>query len=190
MEPRFFATPQELRAWLEAHHGTESELVVGLWKKASGRGGITWEQLVDEVLCFGWIDGVGGRIDEDARKIRITPRKKGSTWSNRNVARVEALRAEGRMTEAGEQAFAARREDRSGTYSFERTEEARLTPEQEAVFRADEGAWAWFQAQPPGYRRTALHLVVSAKREETRERRLRQLIACSAAGERIPQLRR
>lgn len=146
---------------------------------------------MDEVLCFGWIDGQGRKIDDDRRQIRITPRRKGSIWSARNVARVEALRSEGRMTPAGEAAFAARRTDRTGVYSHERAEEARLTPEQEAQFRANEAAWAWFTTTaPPSYRRTALHLVVSAKREETRARRLAELIECSARGERIKQLRR
>lgn len=190
MEPIFFTTPAELRAWLEEHHATANELVVGMWKRHTGRPTITWEELVDEVLCFGWIDGQGRKIDDDRRQIRITPRRKGSIWSARNVARVEALRSEGRMTAAGEAAFAARRADRTGVYSHERAEDAQLTPEQEAQFRANPAAWAWFEQAAPSYRRTALHLVVSAKREETRARRLAELIACSARGERIKQLRR
>lgn len=190
MEPTFFATAAELRAWLEEHHATADELVVGLWKKHTGRPTITWEELVDEVLCFGWIDGQGRKIDDERRQIRITPRRKGSIWSARNVARVEALRSEGRMTAAGEAAFAARRADRTGVYSHERAEDAQLTPEQEAQFRANAAAWAWFEQAAPSYRRTALHLVVSAKREETRARRLAELIACSARGERIKLLRR
>lgn len=190
MEPVFFTTPAELRAWLAEHHASADELIVGMWKKHTGRPTITWEELVDEVLCFGWIDGQGRKIDDDRRQIRITPRRKGSIWSARNVARVEALRAEGRMTAAGEAAFAVRTADRTGVYSHERAAEAALTPAQEAEFRAHPDAYAWFTAQAPSYRRTALHLVVSAKREETRARRLAELIECSARGERIKQLRR
>lgn len=190
MEPVHFETPERLRGWLSEHHATERELLVAVPKKASGLPGLTWEQIVEEVLCFGWIDGVSGRIDDDRRSIRITPRKARSTWSNRNVALVKKLRAEGRMTNAGEAAFAARDDKRTGTYSFERKEEAVLEPEQEARFRANAEAWAFFQQQAPWYRRTAIHLVISAKREATRERRLQQLIADSAAGRRLGQLSR
>ena len=190
VEPTFFATPGELRAWLEEHHDTARELVVGLFKKHTGKQGLSWEQLVDEVLCFGWIDGQGRRIDDERHQIRITPRRPGSIWSTRNMERMEVLRAEGRMRAAGEAAYARRKEERSGVYSHEREEPAQLSPEQEALFRAHPEAWQWFTAQAPSYQRTAIHLVVSAKREETRTRRLDDLIACSSEGLRIKQLRR
>ena len=189
-EPIFFAGPAEFRAWLERHHADRDELQVGFWKKATGKQGLSWAQAVDEALCFGWIDGRGTRIDEERHTVRFTPRRRGSVWSKRNISRIEALEAAGRMTAAGRAAFAAREEARSGLYSFERDEEAKLEPEQERRFRADSAAWQFFSSQPPGYRRTALHLVVSAKRPETRERRLDRLIADSAAGLRIKELRR
>lgn len=188
MDPTYFTTPEQLRAWLEEHHETADELVVGMHKVKSGIPSIRWEELVDEVLCFGWIDGQGRSIDEERRQIRITPRRKGSIWSKRNLGRVEMLRAEGRMRPAGEAAFAARKEARSGVYSFERDEPAVLTPDQEAQFRAHPEAYAWFTAQAPSYQRTAIHLVVSAKREETRARRLAELIDCSARGVKIKAL--
>jgi uncharacterized protein YdeI (YjbR/CyaY-like superfamily) len=149
---------------------------------------MTWEESVDEALCFGWIDGRRNSIDAESSMIRFTPRRKRSIWSNRNVARVEALEAEGRMRPAGRRAFEARDPERTGVYSAERERAARLEPEQEERFRANAKAWAFFQDQPPGYQRTALHLIVSAKRPETRERRLDQLIADSAAGRRLKQL--
>jgi uncharacterized protein YdeI (YjbR/CyaY-like superfamily) len=188
--PTFFATPAEFRDWLEQHHADEDELYVGFYKKATGKPGMTWAESVDEALCFGWIDGRRNGIDEESSMIRFTPRRKRSIWSKRNVERMAALDAEGRVRPAGRKAFEARSEDRSGVYSFERGEDAKLEPAQEKRFRADADAWEFFQAQPPGYRRTALHLVVSAKRPETRERRLDQLIADSAAGRRLKQLTR
>ena len=145
---------------------------------------------MDEALCVGWIDGVRRRIDDDSYSIRFTPRRAGSTWSLVNVRRVGELTAAGRMRDAGLAAFAARRDDRSGTYSFEQRAEPRLDETAEETFRADQAAWDFFSAQPPSYRRTAVWWVVSAKRPATRERRLVQLMADSRAGLRIAQLRR
>jgi uncharacterized protein YdeI (YjbR/CyaY-like superfamily) len=190
MKPLFFADPAEWRAWLEANHETESEVLVGLYKRGSGKQSITWPQLVDEALCFGWIDGVRRGLDADSYSIRMTPRKKGSNWSAINVKRFGELREAGRVAPAGEEAFARRREDRTAIYSYEQEEEATLAPEQEARLRADERAWEFWTSQPPWYRRTATHWVVRAKREETRERRLRTLIEDSAAGRRIGPLSR
>ncbi|MEO8431112.1 MAG: YdeI/OmpD-associated family protein [Acidobacteriota bacterium] len=189
-QPRFFATPADFRAWLEAHHETKKELLVGFRKKATGKPSITWPESVDEALCVGWIDGVRRRVDESAYTIRFTPRRPKSIWSAVNVARVAALTKLGRMKPAGLRAFAARTLDRTGIYSFERKEAAKLTTAQEEVLRANRKAAAFFEAQPPGYKRLALHWVVSAKREETRERRLQQLIADSEAGRRIGPLTR
>jgi uncharacterized protein YdeI (YjbR/CyaY-like superfamily) len=184
----FFATPSELRAWLEEHHATASELWVGLYKKASGRRSLTWSQIVDEVLCFGWIDGKSQRIDEDRYRQRLTPRRPTSNWSAVNIANVGELRVQGRMTPAGEAAFAARREDRSAVYSYERRHEAAFDAEQEAAFRANGPAWEWFAGQAPSYRTAATYWVVSAKRPETRARRLATLIECSSEGRRVPPL--
>ncbi len=190
MKPRFFATPAAFRAWLEARHETAKELLVGFHKKASGKTSITWPESVDEALCFGWIDGVRRRLDETAYTIRFCPRRPTSIWSAVNVARVAELTSLQRMRPAGLRAFALRTPERTGIYAFERHEAATLTPAQEKTLRANRRAAAFFDAQPPGYRKTAIHWVVSAKREETRERRLQHLIANSAAGQRIGPLRR
>ena len=188
--PTFFARPAELRAWLERHHADRRELLVGFYKKGSGRPSITWPQSVDEALCFGWIDGVRRSLGEEAYTIRFTPRQARSTWSLVNVNRAGELIAEGRMTPAGLAAFEARSADRTAIYSHERRRAAVLEPEQEARFRAAAEAWEWFQARPPSYRRAAIHWVTSAKRAETRERRLRALIEDSAAGRTIGPLTR
>jgi uncharacterized protein YdeI (YjbR/CyaY-like superfamily) len=190
MEPTFFATPEDFRAWLEAHHETESELLVGFHKKGSGRPSITWPESVDQALCFGWIDGVRRSIDDERYSIRFTPRQQRSTWSAVNVTRVGELEAEGLMRPAGRAAFERRTEDRTGIYSHERRRAAAFEPEQERAFKADARAWAWFQEQAPSYRRAATHWVISAKKPETRERRLQRLIEDSAAGRTVPPLTR
>lgn len=190
MKPRFFVTPADFRRWLERNHGRERELLVGFFKKGSGKPSITWPESVDEAICFGWIDGVRHTIDESAYSIRFTPRKPTSIWSAVNVAKAEALTAAGRMAPAGAAAFAARTPERTGVYSFERAATAKLTADEERRFSAQQRARAFFDAQPPWYRRTAFHWVVSAKRPETRARRLDQLIADSAAGRTIPPLTR
>lgn len=187
--PTFFATDGEFRAWFEGHHADETELIVGFWRKATGKPSMTWEESRDQAICFGWIDGVRRSIDDEAYSIRFTPRKASSTWSRVNVERFRALDAAGLVTDAGRVAFERRREDRTGTYSHENREAAVLPPEFEARLRANAAAAEFFDSQPASYRKTAIHLVISAKREETRERRLEQLIADSAAGLRIKQLR-
>jgi uncharacterized protein YdeI (YjbR/CyaY-like superfamily) len=188
-EPIFFDGPEGFRDWLSRHHASEKEVWVGLYKKASGRQTLSWSQAVDEALCFGWIDSVSRRVDDERRMQRFSPRKAKSHWSKVNVAKVAELRAAGRMTPAGEAAFAARDEANTGRASFERDEPARFTPEQEAALRANAAAWEWFASAAPWYRRTATHWVISAKREETRARRLATLIECSATGLRVPPLR-
>jgi uncharacterized protein YdeI (YjbR/CyaY-like superfamily) len=190
IEPMFFATPAMFRAWLEAHHQTEKELLVGFYKKGSGRPSITWPESVDEALCFGWIDGVRRNFGEDAYTIRFTPRKPTSIWSAINVDKVAQLTKLGKMRPAGVRAFAARTAERTGVYSFERSEAAKLTPAQDKALRANREAAAFFDAQAPWYRRAAIHWVITAKQEGTRERRLGQLIADSAAGRTIAPLTR
>jgi uncharacterized protein YdeI (YjbR/CyaY-like superfamily) len=190
MKPTFFATPAKLRAWFAAHHHEEAELLVGFYKKGSGKPSITWPESVGEALCFGWIDGVRKSLGDDAYTIRFTPRKATSIWSAVNVKRVAALTKVGKMEPAGLRAFEARKPEKTGIYSFERKAPARLEPGQEKILRANAKAAAFFDAQAPWYRRTAIHWVVSAKREETRERRLAQLVADSAAGRRIGPLTR
>ncbi len=189
MDIRFFTRPAELRAWLEQHHATVDQLWVGFYKKGSGRPSLTWPESVDEALCFGWIDGLRKSIDEVSYRIRFTPRRPGSIWSTVNIRRAQELIEAGRMRPAGLEAFAKRREDRARRYSFEQGEVA-LGEAFEAEFRANAKAWAFFEAQPPSYRKTTTWWVVSAKREETRRRRLATLIRDSAAGERIRAFRR
>jgi uncharacterized protein YdeI (YjbR/CyaY-like superfamily) len=184
--PRFFRTPAAFRAWFEVNHAHASELLVGFHRKDSGRESITWPESVDEALCFGWIDGVRRSLDESSYTIRFTPRKPKSIWSNVNIAKVEALIREGRMMPAGLAAYALRDPARSGIYSFEK-EAAIFDIEAQRVFKRSKTGWAFFQAQPAGYRRLATHYVVSAKRPETRAKRLAALIEHSARGERIPQ---
>jgi uncharacterized protein YdeI (YjbR/CyaY-like superfamily) len=187
-ETTFFASPAAFRAWLEEHHETESEVWVGYYRKATGKPSMTWSEAVDEALCFGWIDGKRQRVDEERHRQRFTPRRRESNWSAINIAKVAELRAAGRMTPAGEAAFAVRREDRSAVYSYERRHDAAFDREQEATFRRNEAAWAWFGGQAPSYRRTATFWVVSAKRPETQAKRLATLVECSAEGRRVPPL--
>jgi uncharacterized protein YdeI (YjbR/CyaY-like superfamily) len=189
-EPAFFATPADLRAWLQAHHTSATELLVGFYKKGSGRPSITWPESVDEALCVGWIDGIRRSLGEEAYTIRFTPRRPRSVWSAVNIRRAGELIQEGRMQPEGVQAFEARSEDRSRVYSYERRHQARLSPEMEAEFRRSPEAWGFFQAQPQGYRNTATHWVISARQEATRSRRLATLIQDSAAGRRLASLTR
>lgn len=185
-EPLFFAEPAALRSWFAAHAGTAEDLLLGYWKRGTGRPSVTWPESVDEALCVGWIDGVRRRIDDDSYSIRFTPRRPRSIWSAVNVARVEALTAEGRMTPAGLAAY--ERRTTSGVYSHERVAPAQLEPAEEQAFRAVDGAWEFFEAQAPSYRKQALHWVTTAKRPDTRARRLAMLVEDSAAGQRLAQL--
>lgn len=188
MRPTFFATPADFRSWLEEHHASESELLVGFYKAGSGRPSITWPESVDQALCFGWIDGVRRGLDADSYTIRFTPRTPRSTWSAVNIKRAKELIEAGLIRPAGLAAFQARTDERSASYSYERRRAAELAPEQERRFRANAPAWEFFSAQPPYYRRTAIHWVTSAKREETRARRLATLIEDSASGLRLANL--
>jgi uncharacterized protein YdeI (YjbR/CyaY-like superfamily) len=182
--PAFFATPEDFRAWLEEHAHVEQELIVGYYKVATGRASMTWSESVDEALCFGWIDSVRRRIDDESYQIRFSPRRPGPIWSAVNVTKVEQLTSEGRMRPAGLAAYEARRAERTAVYGYE-GQEPSLTAEQERAFRARAEAWAFFEAQPPGYRRTIVGWVASAKRAETRERRLARLMRASEARERL-----
>ena len=188
-QPIFFGSPQEFYDWLEEHHETEAEVYLGYWKKHTGRPSLTWSEAVDQALCFGWIDGRVNRIDDESHMQRFTPRRPGSNWSKINVEKVATLKELGLMRPAGVAAFEQRTDGKTGVYSFER-DAAELPPEYEQRLRANRAASEYFDSRPPWYRRTAIHLVMSAKREETRERRLKQLIDDSAAGRDIKQLRR
>jgi uncharacterized protein YdeI (YjbR/CyaY-like superfamily) len=183
-KPTFFPTPADLRRWLKKNHAKVAELWVGFHKKGTGRPSITWPEAVDEALCFGWIDGVRYRIDDSSYRIRFTPRKPKSIWSNVNVKRVAALKNLGRMLPAGLAAFAKADPKRAGVYSFER-KNAALGAAYEKQFKANKKAWEFFRSLAPSYQRLATWWVISAKREETRRRRLDSLIARCAAGRRI-----
>jgi uncharacterized protein YdeI (YjbR/CyaY-like superfamily) len=183
--PKFFRSPADLRRWFAKNHSRTNELWIGFHCKESRRPSITWPQAVDEALCFGWIDGIRKRIANKSYKIRFTPRREKSTWSAINIARVTVLTREGRMEPAGEAAFARREETNSRRYSFENRETAKLSRASEREFRRDSTAWEFFQRQPPGYRRVASWWVISAKRAETRRKRLQRLIDMSRDKRRI-----
>jgi uncharacterized protein YdeI (YjbR/CyaY-like superfamily) len=189
MKPTFFATPSEFRAWLEEHHHKAQELCVGFYKKNSGKPSITWPEAVDEALCLGWIDGVRKGIDDVSYTIRFTPRKPRSTWSAVNVKRARELASQGLMRPAGLKVFEERAGEKSGIYAYEQ-ENARLDDAYEQQFRANKKAWDFFQTQAAWYRKTATWWVISAKKEETRQKRLATLIENSEQGRTIPPLTR
>ena len=188
-EPQFFESRNAFRNWLTENHGQAGELWVGFWKKSANRGGLEYPHAVDEALCFGWIDGIRKSVDADSFTNRFTPRRKGSVWSLVNVRRIGELREEGRVHAAGEAAFAARTDERTGIYSAEQGNVA-LEPADQARFAANLSALAYWERSPAGYRKQATWWVISAKKPETREKRLEELIACSARGVKIPPLRR
>jgi uncharacterized protein YdeI (YjbR/CyaY-like superfamily) len=188
--PRFFASPAEWRAWLEKYHAVAEELWVGLYKRQSGLPSITWPESVDGALCFGWIDGVRKSIDQVSYKIRFTPRKPRSIWSAINIKRAKELSKLGLMQAAGLAAFGKRDGDRSAIYAYEQRKSAKMPSNFEKQFRANAGAWAFFKAQAPWYQRTSTYWVISAKKEETRLKRLAILIDCSARLRPIPSLNR
>jgi len=185
VKPKFFASPEAFRAWLEKHHASASEVLVGFHKRKTKKPSLTWPQSVDEALCFGWIDGVRRTIDDGAYTIRFTPRKPTSNWSAINVRKVAELEKQRRMTDAGRRAFAARRAEKTAIYSYERAA-AKFSPAEARAI----AAVPYFKEQPPWYQRTATHWVTSAKRAETRASRFAQLLADSRAKRWIKPLRR
>jgi uncharacterized protein YdeI (YjbR/CyaY-like superfamily) len=184
-KPTFFPNPQAFRAWLEAHHRGTPELLVGFYKRDTGLPSITWPESVDQALCFGWIDGVRRRIDDRSYSIRFSPRRASSVWSAVNTKRMAVLQAEGLVRPAGLEAFARKSEQRSQLYSYENRHSAEFSSELLERFRANKKAWAFFEAQPPGYRHITTFYVMGAKRAETREKRLATLIELSANGRRL-----
>jgi uncharacterized protein YdeI (YjbR/CyaY-like superfamily) len=181
----FFATVDEFAAWLEKHGASHTEFIVGYHKRGSKRPSMTWAESVDAALCFGWIDGVRKRIDEHSYQIRFTPRKPTSIWSRINIERAGILKHEGKMHEVGLRAFSHRREDKSRIYSYEQQKTAALERSDELRFRKAKAAWKFFEAQPPSYRQLVTWRIVSAKRPETRERRLADLIKASQERRRL-----
>jgi len=188
VKPTFFKTPADWRRWLERHHADARELWVGFHKRDSGQPSITWPQSVDEALCFGWIDGVRKSLNGTSYVIRFTPRKPDSNWSLVNLRRVKALSQEGRMHPAGRKVFRARRPEKSGRYSFESRPQT-LPPRYLRLLRANPAAWTYYRGRPPGYQRTVNFWILSAKKEETRLKRLALLIEDSAAGRSVAPLR-
>jgi len=184
MAPTFFETPAAFRRWLAKHHAREAELLVGFWKRGSGKPSITWPESVDEALCFGWIDGVRKRIDDESYTIRFSPRRKGSIWSRINIKRATELIELGRMQAAGLRAYEQRDEQKTAVYAYE-NRPREWPPEMEKQFRANRKAWSYFTAQAPSYQRVCIFYVTSAKQEATRAKRLENLITCSAEGRRI-----
>jgi uncharacterized protein YdeI (YjbR/CyaY-like superfamily) len=184
MSPKFFKTPLALRKWLAANHAKSKELWVGFYKKRSGKPSITWPESVDEALCFGWIDGIRKNIDERTYQIRFSPRKPSSIWSSVNIRNVERLIEEDRMQPAGIKAYEARKENRSGIYSYEQRSPELLEPYL-GTLKRNKAAWTFFQAQPPSYRKVMNWWVVSAKQEATRLKRIEKLIEESAHGRRM-----
>ena len=184
MDPIFFETAGDFRAWLEEHHADTPELWVGFYKKGTGRPSLTWPEAVDQALCFGWIDGIRKKLDDTSYVNRFTPRKPNSIWSTVNIRHVERLTAAGLMHAAGIAAFSKRDPAKSGIYSFEQRPKA-FPPQHEAVFKAAPAAWAHFNEQPPGYQRLGIWYVMSAKREETQARRLQVLLDAHARRQRV-----
>jgi uncharacterized protein YdeI (YjbR/CyaY-like superfamily) len=184
--PTFFKTPAALRRWFTSHHATSAELWIGFYKKDSGRGGVVYRQALDEALCVGWIDGMVRRVDEASYMQRFTPRRPRSIWSAVNIAKMRALIDQGRAQPAGLAAFERRTPDRSAVYSHEQRQAATLSRDELRALEANPAAWRFFEAQPPSYKRTVAWWIQSAKKAETRERRLAALIDCSARRRIVP----
>lgn len=188
--PRFFSTPAKFRAWLEKNHESASELWVGYYRTGSGKPSITWPNSVDEALCFGWIDGVRKTVDDTSYMIRFTPRRPDSIWSNVNIAKMEKLLADGRVMPAGVAAYARRSDTRSGVYEYEKGKLADRSTSAFDVdvlrtFKREREAWRFFESQPPYYRKMMTFWIMSAKKPETRTKRLEKLMDQSARGERV-----
>jgi uncharacterized protein YdeI (YjbR/CyaY-like superfamily) len=184
MDVVFFESPVDARTWLGENHDRATELWVGFHKKGSGNVGATYAEVLDQMLCFGWIDGIRKSLDPASYTNRFTPRRRGSIWSDVNIKRVGELIELGLMEPPGLKAFNARNEERSRVYSFEQKRPT-LNEAYEAKLRANEKAWSFFQVQAPWYQRTATWWIMSAKREETRQRRLATLIEDSEHGRRL-----
>ena len=184
MTPTFFATQQGFRKWLQKSHSKETELLVGFYKVDSGKPSMSWSESVDQALCFGWIDGVRKSIDQESYTIRFTPRKPTSIWSAINIKKMETLTASGLMTAAGQKAFERRTENRSRIYSHEK-EPAVLLPTYQKKFKQNKSAWAFFNEQPPSYKKVMIHWITTAKQEKTRLLRLEKTIEISAQGKRM-----
>jgi len=184
MTPLFFSGQKEFRKWLEKNHKTEKELIVGYYKKETGKPSMTWSESVDQALCYGWIDGIRRKVDEESFCIRFTPRRPGSNWSRINIQKVEDLQKSGLMSPAGLALFNNRKETSGERYSYE-NRPAEFPPAQKKLFKKNKAAWDFFQKQAPSYKKVRIYWVVSAKQEETKLNRLNKLIESSKKGERL-----
>jgi uncharacterized protein YdeI (YjbR/CyaY-like superfamily) len=188
-EPKFFRSSKELHAWFEKNHGKLVEIWIGFYNVKSGKKTAGYREALDEALCYGWIDGIRKNQDEYSYKIRFTPRKKKSIWSNVNVKRMKELIQLGRVQPSGMEAYKAKEKSKTGIYSFEQKEH-KLLPAYMKQLKANKKAWDYFSNKAPWYQRTTIHWIVSAKQEATQLRRLEQLIKDSEAGRTIPSLTR
>lgn len=184
MTPIFFETQEAFREWLKINHTTETEVLVGFYRVNSKKASMGWSESVDQALCFGWIDGVRRTIDHESYSLRFTPRKSNSIWSNINIKKAEKLIESGLMMSAGLQAFALKKESRSGIYSHEK-EPSVLHPDYEKLFKKNKAAWAFFNNQPPSYKKVMIHLIMTAKQEKTQLSRLEKLIKASEEQKRM-----
>lgn len=180
----FFANELEFRAWLEAHHSSETELIVGYYKVGSKKPSMSWSQSVDQALCFGWIDGVRRTIDDESYCIRFTPRRKNSIWSSINIQKMEVLIAQGLMRPEGLNAYAFRTEEKSSIYSHEKAPE-KFSPEFLALFQENAPAWTYFSTQAASYQKVMVHWIMTAKQSKTQMTRLLKTIETSAQGKRV-----
>ncbi len=190
MTPHFFPISADFRQWLEKHHETEKELIVGFYKKATKIPSMTWSESVDEAICFGWIDGIRKSIDDKSYTIRFTPRRPNSIWSAVNLKKIEELTQKGLMKPAGIAIFEKRKEGKSKIYAYEQKQQMKLDAAYEAQIKANKKAWAYFDALAPSYKKATIWWIMSAKREETRGRRLKVTITSSEDGLKIPHLRK
>jgi uncharacterized protein YdeI (YjbR/CyaY-like superfamily) len=186
-KPTFFRSASDFRRWLERHHDSDDELWVGYYKKDSGRPSITWHESVEEAICYGWIDGIRKSVDDISYKIRFTPRRSGSVWSKINIRLARMSIKEGRMQPPGLKAFQAHRENKSGIYSYDQRR-AQLEEPYNRMLKKNRAAWDYFQAKPPSYRKAICWWIISAKKEETRLRRLEKLIKYSERGQTLPEM--
>lgn len=186
-KPVFFSAPDEFHEWLKEHHKEYKELWVGFYKTATGLPSMTWPESVDQALCFGWIDGIRKSLGEKSYMIRFTPRRPTSIWSAVNIRRFGELKKMGLVSQAGEVAFKAKKESHTSRYSFEQGK-LELPAEYLKRFKSNKPAWKFFQSLPPSVRKPSVWYVLSAKKEDTRLKRLQTLIACSEKEKRIPQL--
>jgi uncharacterized protein YdeI (YjbR/CyaY-like superfamily) len=187
--PKFFRSPAQLHEWFEKNHAGKQELWIGFYTVKSGKKAATYKEVLDEALCYGWIDGIRKNQDEDSYKIRFTPRKKKSIWSNVNTKRMKELISEGKVRPAGMEAYKLKEEKRAGVYSFEQKEH-KLLPSYQKKLKANKKAWTYFSNKAPWYQRTCIHWIMSAKQEATQLKRLNQLIVDSSEGRTIKHLTR